>query len=193
MAENTQINTTGNNEEKKSEGGAAKFVFDWMGTLFFAVAVVLLIMTFFLRQVTVKGRSMNDTLINNDRLIVSNFMYKPQDGDIIVVTHGEKLNEPIIKRVIATEGQQLRINYETNEVFVDGEVIDEPYAKGRTIVLPNPTEIPDVIPKGYVFAMGDNREDSLDSRSTKVGLIPVENIIGKAFFRMYPFDSLGFV
>lgn len=179
----------------KEEGtfSISQFCYDWIGSLLFAGTILLLIMAFFLRQVTVRGGSMNDTLKDKDRLIVSSFMYTPQDGDIIVATHGSRLNEPIIKRVIATEGQTLRIDYENNTVTVDGEVLDEPYIKGRTIVLSNPTYIPDVIPRGYVFVMGDNREDSLDSRSTRVGLIPVDNIIGKAVFRMWPFDSLGLV
>ena len=93
--------------------------------------------------------------------------------------------------MIATEGQRLQINYENDEVIVDGVVLKEDYIKGRTIKLQNPTAIPDVIPKGYVFVMGDNREDSLDSRSTRIGLIPVENIIGKAFWRVQPFDTFG--
>ncbi len=171
----------------------SEIVFEWANTLFAALVVVLLIMTFFFRQVTVNGRSMNDTLQNDDRLIVASFMYTPACGDIVIITHGEKYNEPIVKRIIATEGQKLSIDYETNEVTVDGTVLDEPYIKGKTIQRPNPTEIPDVIPEGYVFVMGDNREDSLDSRSVKIGLIPVENIIGKAFFRIAPFDKFGFV
>ena len=156
-----------------------------------AIVVILLVMTFFLRQITVKGHSMDDTLQTQDRLVVASFMYEPKNGDIVVVSHGESYNEPIIKRVIATEGQRLQINYENDEVIVDGVVLKEDYIKGRTIKLQNPTAIPDVIPKGYVFVMGDNREDSLDSRSTRIGLIPVENIIGKAFWRVQPFDTFG--
>lgn len=179
--------------KKESSLTVPQLLYDWLGTLFLAVAVILLVMTFFLRQVTVNGNSMNDTLQHKDRLLVSNFLYQPQNGDIVVVTHGEMLDEPIIKRVIATEGQHLNINYETNEVSVDGKVLQEDYIKGRTIALPHATKIPDVIPKGYVFVMGDNREDSLDSRSVKVGLVPVQNIIGKAFFRIQPFSGFGAV
>ena len=136
---------------------------------------------------------MNDTLQNKDRLVVSSFMYEPSPGDIVVVTHGEKFDEPIIKRVIAVEGQHLEIDYFNNKVIVDGNVLDESYAKGITIRLTNSTQIPDTIPKGYVFVMGDNREDSLDSRSRKIGLIPVENIIGKVIYRIYPFEKMGTV
>ena len=177
-------------EEKFSFSG---FIYDWVGTLLIAFAVLLLVMAFFLRQITVNGSSMNDTLHNKDRLVVSSFMYEPSPGDIVVVTHGEKFDEPIIKRVIAVEGQHLEIDYFNNKVIVDGNVLDESYAKGITIRLTNSTQIPDTIPKGYVFVMGDNREDSLDSRSRKIGLIPVENIIGKVIYRIYPFEKMGTV
>ncbi|MBQ9461553.1 MAG: signal peptidase I [Clostridia bacterium] len=169
----------------------ATFLYDWAGTLLIAFAVLLLAMAFFCRQITVNGDSMNNTLQNKDRLLVLSFMYTPRCGDIVVCTHGENLDEPIIKRVIAVEGQHLEIDYMNDKVIVDGKVLDEDYIKGMTIRLPNSTRIPDVIPEGYVFVMGDNRENSLDSRSRKVGLIPVENIIGKAVYRIYPFEKFG--
>ena len=120
-------------------------------------------------------------------------MYTPQYGDIVVISHGQNYSEPIIKRVIATEGQALSINYTTGQVSVDGVILDEPYIKGKTIKLKHSLDIPDRIPEGYVFVMGDNREGSLDSRSTDIGLIPVENIIGKAEWRIYPFDTIGYL
>ena len=185
------------NKEKAAVSGErftlSGFIYDWFGTLLIAVVVLFLVMAFFFRQVTVNGNSMNDTLQNQDRLIVSSFMYTPQNGDIVIVSHGESLDEPIVKRVIATAGQHLEINYENNTVSVDGKVLDEKYIKGKTVRLSNATKIPEVIPEGYVFVMGDNREDSLDSRSRRIGLVPVENIIGKAIFRMFPFNSFGSV
>lgn len=188
------MSDTNNNELKtKNEETItpAAMVFEWTNALITALIVVLLLLTFVFRQVTVKGSSMTDTLQNGDRLIVSNFMYTPKNNDIIVISHGNNYSEPIIKRVIATEGQSLTINYDTGEVAVDGVLLDEPYIKGVTRQLRNPLTIPDVIPEGYVFVMGDNREGSLDSRSTEIGLIPVQNIIGKAEFRIYPFGSFG--
>ena len=169
----------------------SQVMFDLVGTAFIAITVLLLIMTFFVRQVTVDGPSMNDTLKDKDRLLVSSFNYKPQNGDIVIITHGKELPEAIVKRVIATEGQKLRINPETGEVTVDGVLLKEDYIKGVTRSVTNPARIPDVIPKGYVFVMGDNREHSTDSRSAKVDLIPVENITGKAFMRVYPFDTFS--
>ncbi len=178
-------------------------IFDWLGALFGTLLIVLLVMTFFVRQVTVDGSSMTNTLADHDRLLVASFMYTPQNGDIVIVTHGEKHKDPIVKRVIATAGQKLRIDYENNKVYVDGVELHEDYIKTKvdpitgqtvpcqTIMMSDATEIPEVIPEGYVFVMGDNREDSLDSRSQRIGLIPVENIIGKAFYRIYPFSAFG--
>ncbi len=178
-------------EEAQGEQALLSFVFEWASALIFALVVVLLVLTFVFRQVTVNGSSMNDTLQNGDRLIVTNFMYKPQYGDIIVASHGENYESAIIKRVIATPGQSLSINYATGEVKVDGVIINEKYIKGTTKEIVHPLEIPEVIPEGYVFVMGDNRENSLDSRSSDVGLVPINNIVGKAIYRMYPFDSIG--
>ena len=190
MAKQSQKTDTAPQTEEKGST-FAQILYDWLSTLFLAVVVIRLVMTFFVRQVTVKGSSMNDTLQTQDRLLVSSFLYHPQNGDIVIVTHGDVYDDAIIKRVIAVEGQHLEINYETSEIYVDGKLVEEPYAKGRTIPLSNPTPIPEVIPKGYVFVMGDNREDSLDSRSARIGLIPVENIIGKAFWRIQPFSTFG--
>lgn len=185
-----------NSREKKAgqeSGGLARSLYDLLGTLLVALTILLLLMTFFYRQVTVSGPSMEDTLHDKDRLLVSSFLYQPQNGDIVIITHGAMLDELIVKRVIAVEGQHLAIDYEKNEVSVNGKVLKEDYIKGRTIALSHPTKIPEVIPKGYVFVMGDNRENSKDSRTTSIDLIPVENVVGKAIFRWYPFDRLGVV
>ncbi len=189
--EQTPVQTTEQEPEEKDRISLKEIIFEWATSVFLFMVLVLLMMTFFFRQVTVKGPSMNDTLKDQDRLIISCFLYTPQPGDVVVISHGESYSDPIIKRVIATAGQSLSIDYTTGEVRVDGVLIDEPYIKGRTVLLSNPLEIPEVIPEGYVFVMGDNRENSLDSRSTKIGLIPVENIMGKAVLRLYPFDSFG--
>ncbi len=160
----------------------SELLFEWAGAIFTALIVVLLILTFFVRQVTVSGGSMNDTLKNDDRLLVTNFMYTPKNGDIVIISHGSSYSEPIVKRVIAVGGQRLDINYDTNEVIVDGVVQYEPYIKGKTRQLSNSISLEEygnIIPKGYIFVMGDNREGSLDSRSKDIGLIPVSNVIGK--------------
>jgi len=193
LSDNKNVEKKTDNETEEESIKLSQIIYDIAGTIFLAIILLFITMTFFARQVTVDGPSMKETLHDKDRLLVSCFDYVPKNGDIVIVTHGENLDEPIVKRVIATAGQHLEINYANGEVSVDGKVLDEKYIVGTTIPVPNATVIPEVIPDGYVFVMGDNREHSLDSRSATVGLVPVENIIGKAFIRIYPFDSFGFV
>ncbi len=180
-------------EEDEEVFTLSGLIFDWSNAFMIALIIIVMLLTFVFRQVTVNGDSMNDTLQSGDKLILYSFMYKPQNGDIVVISHGKDYSDPIIKRVIAVEGQSLKINYDTGEVTLDGVVLKEDYIKGLTKRVHPSLEIPDVIPEGYVFVMGDNRENSLDSRSTQIGLIPVENIIGKAELRILPASSFGSV
>ncbi|MEE0858401.1 MAG: signal peptidase I [Acutalibacteraceae bacterium] len=175
------------NKDAEESVSLTESCYEFLHTLIVAIAVVVLLLTFVFRLVDVDGQSMMDTLHDKDRVVVTNFCYTPQDGDVVVISHGQNLNKPIIKRVIATEGQSLQIDFETGEVAVDGVVIDEPYIKDLT-TRQGDAEIPEVIPEGKVFVMGDNRNHSTDSRFTDVGLIDEKDIIGKAQFIFYPFD-----
>ena len=174
---------------KKSAGTAS--LYDWIHSLVFAVAVVVILLTFFLRLVDVSGTSMVPTLLHQDKVIVTNFWYNPQDGDIVVISHGAEYSDPIIKRVIATEGQKLDIDFESGEVKVDGELLDEPYIQGFTHA--EDGEIPEVVPEGKIFVMGDNRGVSLDSRSKEIGLIDKDDVIGKAQLVVFPFNSIKYL
>ena len=167
--------------------------FDMLGTMLMAVFILLLLMAFIFRQYTVDGDSMNDTLYNNERLIVHCLNYEPVCGDIVIISHGARIEDLLVKRVIATGGQSIDIDPITGEVTVDGVLLREDYVKGVTRFSIDPAMIPAVVPEGYVFVMGDNRENSMDSRSSGVGLIPVENIIGKAVLRWFPLDTFGFL
>lgn len=212
MAKNTdELNTKMNKEAGESQG-LVQWIYDWMGTMLFAVVILFIVMTVFLRQVTVNGPSMNDTLSDKDRLIVSSFMYTPKQGDIVVITHGINglRDEAIIKRVIATEGQCVEIRYdpakEEGHVFVDGTELKEDYIKEYTNLVPSSNKkiqtvtedghsiyvLSETVQKNMVFVMGDNRHHSVDSRfEDSVGQVPVENIVGKAVFRIYPLDKFG--
>lgn len=171
---------------KKSDGTAS--IYEWVHSLVFAVAIVVILLTFFVRLVDVSGTSMLQTLQNRDKVIVSNMLYTPKQGDIVVVSRGAQYSEPIIKRVIATEGQTLSIDFKKESVIVDGVELKEDYIQGHTHK--EDGDIPKVIPKGKVFVLGDNRGVSMDSRSKAIGLIDVKNIIGKAEVVVFPFNDM---
>lgn len=176
-----------------SEGTMAGF-FDWVRCILFAISIVVICLTFVFRLVDVDGSSMDDTLATKDKVIVTNFFYTPKNNDIVVISHGTEYPNPIIKRVIATEGQTVKLDYENNRIIVDGIVIDEPYIKGTTFSGNyGDNVIPEVIPEGKLFVLGDNRKVSLDSRSTEIGLVDVENVIGKAQFVAFPFNDFGYL
>ena len=178
-------------EIRLNKSAAATTVFDWVSSLFSALIVVLLLMTFVFRVIDVDGHSMEPTLIDSDKVVVTNLFYTPHDGDVVVISHGEEYEKPLVKRVIATAGQTLKIDFEKGEIYVDGVLLHEDYTQGETIQ--GNTEIPEVIPQGKVFVLGDHRDVSLDSRYHQVGLIDVEDIIGKAQFVVIPhsFDESG--
>lgn len=170
--------------------GAASNVYDWLKSIIFALVIVIFCLNFFFRLVNVKGISMVETLQNGDKLVVTNFNYTPKPNDIVVISHGKEYKEPIIKRVIATAGQTLKLDYENDRILVDGVVIDEPYLDVSTFCnVEADYEIPEVIPDGMIFVMGDNRGFSMDSRDSRIGLIDEDSVIGKAQFVFFPFSE----
>lgn len=180
-------------ETAKAESFAAG-MYDWVRCIIFAVAIVVVCLVFVFRLVDVEGTSMNDTLATDDKVIVTNMLYVPHNNDIVVISHGAEYAKPIIKRVIATEGQSVRLDYENDKIIVDGIELDEPYIKGTTFSGNfGDNAIPEVIPEGKIFVMGDNRGVSLDSRSTKIGLIDKSDVIGKAQFVAFPFNHFGYL
>lgn len=162
-------------------------VFDWLGSLLIALVCVLIVMTFCFRIIDVDGTSMEPTLINTDKVVITDLFYTPHNGDVIVISHGEEYPKPLVKRVIAIPGQTLRLDFEKNEVYVDGVKLDEPYIQGYLKQADKSAEeINGVIPEGKLFVMGDNRTVSLDSRSKSIGLIDIDCVIGKAQLVVIP-------
>ena len=172
-------------EKCKNKMDLKDSVFDWLSAIIFAVVVVVLIFTFTIRTVSVSGDSMFPTLMNGDTLIMCRIYSKPQSGDIVVLTKPVNGDEPLIKRVIATEGQEIDIDFEKGEVYVDGQLLNEPYIAELTTRKRDMT-FPQIVPKGCVFVLGDNRNRSLDSRWTSVGMIDERYIAGKVFYRIFP-------
>ncbi|MCI6653014.1 MAG: signal peptidase I [Ruminococcus sp.] len=172
-------------------GYSGNWVFDWTKSIVTIMFIMLFILTFFFRIVNVDGDSMKNTLLNDEKLIVTSFMYTPADGDIVVISHGQHLDEPIVKRVIATEGETLKIDFDKQKVYVNDKLIDEPYISSE--IVRGDSVIPEIIPEGKIFVMGDNRAISNDSRFNQVGLIDVKDVIGKAQFRILPLDKIGYL
>lgn len=174
----------------KTETTTRGEIYDWMQSLVFALIICIIVFVFIFRIVDVSGDSMNPTLLNGDKLVVSDVFYKPKQGDIVIFRKDEYKAEALVKRVIATEGQTIEIDFDRGRVYVDGERLDEPY-----IAEPTHNQLdfqgPQTVPEGCVFVMGDNRNASSDSRRAQIGMVDERLIVGKVLLRVFPFDSIG--
>ncbi len=167
-----------------------KELYEWVESAVLAVVFVVLLFTFVARTSVVSGQSMIKTLESGDMLVISRLAGAPQPGDIVVATKPYYANEPIIKRVIAAGGQSVNIDFDEGIVYVNGEALDEPYTNTPTNRQYD-MDFPLTVPEGSLFLMGDNRNGSLDSRSTDIGLVDERYILGKAYWRVLPFSSFG--
>ena len=187
--------------EVKSEKKKSTFVsdlFEWLDVFVKAIIVVVILFTAVFKIATIDGDSMQNTVFEGEKVIISNIFNSPKQGDIVVVSRNyknsadcyERNSAPIIKRVIATEGQTVDINFDKGEVIVDGVVLDEPYIKNLTTNFQG-TEFPLLVEDGCVFVLGDNRKNSKDSRAPVIGLIDEREILGKAIFLFFPGTDQG--
>jgi signal peptidase I len=143
--------------------------------------------------IVVSGSSMYSTLVHGDYLLLlSNvFYHEPEQGDIVVISKESFDNgKPIVKRVIATEGQIVEIDFDNGIVYVDGLPLDEPYIYSPTTVKEG-VVFPLIVEKDCIFVLGDNRGVSLDSRSPDIGQIDKREVLGKAIFLLFPGDHYG--
>lgn len=173
------------NKKKYTFKNFVNDVFEILETVLLWAFALRLLFIFVIGNAVVDGDSMVPTLINEEKLIYYQLAYTPSEGDIVIINSTEKLGKVIVKRVIATEGQTVDINFETSEVIVDGNVLDEPYINNATrAVSPAAFEsYPITVPEGCIFVMGDNRGVSLDSRHASLGFVKKEDVLGKVVFR----------
>lgn len=173
---------------KKDKMKSWRFVYDWLDSLIYAIILILILFAFVFRVVGVNGDSMNPTLKSGDWLTVSAITSEVETGDIVVVTQPNSLNEPLIKRVIAKGGDTINIDFIEGTVTVNGVVLYEPYIAEATERMGDYV-YPLEIPEGYLFVMGDNRNNSLDSRFKTIGLIDERYVLGVANARIFPFGD----
>ena len=161
-------------------------LYDWLQCIVTAIICGVLIFIFLGRTIGVDGRSMIQTLHHSDRVIISNLLYTPDNGDIIVFhSPSEQFEFPLVKRVIGKENQTVDIDFENGNVIVDGAVLREPYISALTTAKHDFSE-PVKVPPGFVFVLGDNRNSSTDSRDNVVGLVDTRYILGKVLFVLIP-------
>ena len=180
-------------EKKERKYTLAQRIFKESRDYLFILILFMLVYILCFRVVIVVGDSMFDTLVDGDYLVlISNVFYTdPQYGDIIVASKDSFRNgECIVKRVIATEGQVVDIDFKTGVVTVDGVQLEEDYLFSETKLYEG-VSFPLTVSEGCLFVMGDNRMDSKDSRSTEIGLIDMREVLGKAVFLLFPGDDHG--
>ena len=182
------------NETASGEGERLTLIqtlLEYAHDMAYILVTVLLLFTFLMRIVVVQGDSMFDTLVDGDYLLLVNnpICGELEQGDIVVASMDRfKGGEAIVKRVIATEGQTVDIDFREGIVYVDGEALVEPYAFTKTNVSEG-MAFPLVVEEGCLFLMGDNRNESMDSRDPQIGLVDEREILGKAVLLLLPGDG----
>ena len=181
-------------QEKELEGKDALKVdlYFWLQALVMVLVALILIFTFVGRIIGVVGSSMYPTLHDGDLLLLQSIGYTPKQGDVVVLTKEfDAADGPIVKRVIATGGQHVVIDYDAGTVTVDGEVLDEPYIN-EPMDPPLGESLTDVVvPEGSIFVMGDNRNHSSDSRDVTLGTVDERYVLGRAIWVLLPFQDFG--
>lgn len=167
----------------------------WLQALVVALIAIVLLFTFIGRIIGVRGSSMYPTLHNGDMMLVQSLGYQPKQGDVVVLTKESFLSEAIVKRVIAVGGQTVRIDYDTNTVYVDDIALEEDYInfEDKDAMEEKPADYFSevTVPEGSIFVMGDNRNWSTDSRYPDLGLVDERYVIGGVLGVLFPLGHAG--
>ena len=193
MAEETLQPDQGKKGEEKTS--FKQDLYYWTQALIVVLVGLILACTLAGRVIRVVGSSMVPTLHQNDLLLLWSVGYTPQRGDVIVLRKESFLSYPVVKRVIATGGEHVTVDYTTGTVSVDGVVLDEPYINELMVDTGKPylTVLDVTVPEGSVYVLGDNRNNSSDSRHQDLGTVDERYILGKALFRIFPLTAFGAV
>lgn len=181
------------------EDNLAYNIYYWLQTLVIAVVFIVLLFSFVGRVIRVVGESMLQTLHEGDLVFTQSLGYIPRSGDVVVLNkmtpEASQLldGETIVKRIVATEGQHVEIDYANSAIYVDGQKLDEPYLWEPMTPRANPymQQTSFVVPENCVFVMGDNRNNSTDSRHEQLGMIDRRYILGRAVIILFPFSNFG--
>lgn len=178
-------------KERTTLGGE---LYTWLQSLTFALLLLVVVFTFFGRIIGVDGQSMVPTLQDRDMLLLQHAAYTPARGDVVVL-HKDfaTVTDPIVKRVIAVGGQSVDIDYDRGEVYVDGEAIDQSYLGEPMVDTGNPYMMQTHwdVPEGSIFVMGDNRNNSSDSRDERLGVVDNRYVLGRVLCILFPFSHTG--
>ncbi len=165
-------------------------VFRWVYVLIIFFTILSIVFSVFLRIVSVSGTSMQPTLDDSDIVVFNPLADTHEIGDVVIIRTDEESDLLIIKRIIATQGQTVNIDYNTQTLTVDGKKITEPYISEMFKSEKNEIDYPYTVPEDHVFVLGDNRTDSVDSRNRNIKAIPEEKILGKVIFKVFPFSEI---
>lgn len=189
-------------EEPEAVVNVHKEVYEWIQCVVVALLLCVLIFMFFARVIDVQGRSMEPTLIEGDKIVITRLAGDYERGDIVVLRKEAFRIEPIVKRVIAVGGDTIDIDFTAGVVYVNGQPLSEPYVNELTYDREDfeaikesgeyeVTETGLVIPDNCLFVMGDNRNNSSDSRKAAIACVDERYVLGKVIFRIWPISKLG--
>lgn len=192
MANEKDSQNAVNNSSEEKKVDIKKEIISWALYLIFVVVLVYVIITFVGQRTVVDGRSMNPNLNDGDNLIVEKLSYRfsdPERFDIIVFPPQGAPKEHYIKRIIGLPGETVQIDYEGN-IYINGEILEEDYGL-ETIQNPGRAAEPVTLGEDEYFVLGDNRNNSTDSRTEKVGNVKRSTITGRAWVRIWPLSDFG--
>lgn len=179
--------------DKQDQDSWKRDCYDWLQMLTFVLVAVVLVFTFVGMVIGVVGNSMYPTLHDRDIMITRRIGYTPKTGDVVVIRKESFMEEAIVKRVIAVEGQQVEIDYDSNTVYVDGVALEEGYInqEDEDVMTERPGMVYQdfQVPEGCIFVMGDNRNGSTDSRYAELGMVDTDYVLGQAICVAFPFQD----